>query len=249
MSVDIEVTPPDFGLSPPYYRPASSLTLSCIATGASDSVAYRWRSTHSQSFINRATASVRTKDFLTAYDSGTHTCTITDTDGTAVSKSVKILLNGKPVNVLNYFIQIKMFTGVGLCVSASYSTYCQRIANNTALSWRYKQYYEVYIRCYSNTTSDIATIVLPNGLEYSSYNGGTYTISRRSPAGINLYTRYSTPTTGIYTCRMTSPSGQVRDVSFGIFTTTIREYYNIVPCMVQIHIFLCRYTHLVLSGV
>ena len=226
----IYVAPPDFSLSPPYYRPASSLTLSCIATGASDSVAYRWRSTHLQSFTNGVTASVHTKSLLTAYDSGTHTCTITDTDGTAVSTSVKILLHGKPVNTSNYFLQISLFAGVGLYVSGSYSINSQSIANNTALSWGYR-YNRVSVRCYSKSTSDTGTIVLPNGMEYSSYNGGTYgyTISRQSPAGINFYTsRYSAPTTGIYTCRMTSPSGQVRDVSFGIFGTTISEYRLLV---------------------
>ena len=103
MSVDIQVTyaaPPDFDLSPPYYRPASSLTLSCTATGTLDSVAYQWRSSYSLSFTSGATNAVISKTTLTAYDSGTHTCTITDTDGTTSSASVKVSLYGKPMDCL-----------------------------------------------------------------------------------------------------------------------------------------------------
>ena len=48
MSVDIQITyeaPPDFNLpSPPYYRPASSVKLSCVVHGASGSVQWSFSS-------------------------------------------------------------------------------------------------------------------------------------------------------------------------------------------------------------
>ena len=100
MRVSIEVSyraPPDFDLSPPYYRPASSLTLSCVATGASDSVHIQWGSPHSRSFTNSNSRispnSIRSsRDTLTAHDSGIHTCTITDTDGTSLSIALLTIL-------------------------------------------------------------------------------------------------------------------------------------------------------------
>ena len=118
-----------------------------------------------------------------------------------------------------------MISGVGLYVFESYDINQQSIANNIALSWRGNN--GVYIECYSNSTTDTGTLLLPNGLEYSSYSSRTYTINRQSPSGINIYTsRYNTPIVGIYTCRMTSPNGQVRDMSFGVYTTTIRRFHN-----------------------
>ena len=103
MSVSIEVSyraPPDFDLSPPYYRPASSLTLSCVATGASDSVHIQWGSPHSGSFTNSNSRispnSIRSsRDRLTVHDAGIHTCTIIDTDGTSLSTRVHVKLYGR----------------------------------------------------------------------------------------------------------------------------------------------------------
>lgn len=98
MSVDIQVTyttPPDFHLPSPYYRPASSITLECIAHGVSDSVQYQWQSTSLQSFTQTSpTRSSRSQNRLTASDAGIHTCTITDSDGTMVSASTRISLYG-----------------------------------------------------------------------------------------------------------------------------------------------------------
>ena len=98
MSVDIEVTyraPPDFNRFSPYYRPASSITLQCIAHGATDSVQYQWQSTSPQSFTHSQTHQSISRNLLTASDAGIHTCRITDIDGTMVSTSIRILLYGE----------------------------------------------------------------------------------------------------------------------------------------------------------
>ena len=192
MSVDIEVryeAPPDFGLSPPYYRPGSYLILSCIATGASDSVAFRWTSTNSLLFTYGARNAVHSS-LLTAYDSGTHTCTITDTDRTTASARVKVFLYGKQVHLVLLKVQFFWISGVGLYVFESYDINQQSIANNTALFW-HRNYgdHHVYVECYSNSTTDTGTLLLPDGFEYSSYS---------STLSFCTYS-YDTPIVGIYT--------------------------------------------------
>ena len=80
----MDYTPPsDFSLpSPPYYRPASSVSLTCVAP--SDAVlplTYHWTSTCSSCFAFSNTSSRVTIDILRSSDAGVHTCTVTDAVG------------------------------------------------------------------------------------------------------------------------------------------------------------------------
>ena len=94
MSVDIRVTykaPPDFNFSsPPYYRPAGSVSLMCVVNGASGSVRYEWSF---RSSVTYYTSYIRIS--LTAENAGRYTCTATDEDGSAVSASTEVILVGK----------------------------------------------------------------------------------------------------------------------------------------------------------
>ena len=96
MSVDIRVTykaPPDFNFSsPPYYRPASSVSFMCVVNGASGSVHYEW--SFRSGFTYYLESSI-TSYSLTAQNAGHYTCTVTDEDGSAVSASTEIILVGK----------------------------------------------------------------------------------------------------------------------------------------------------------
>ena len=97
MSVEIIVSytsPPDLYLGSPYYRPASSISLSCVARGVADSASWLWSSKYSSAFTYNSRASVRSTTRLDAYDVGRHTCTVTDVDGTTLSASTYIQLYG-----------------------------------------------------------------------------------------------------------------------------------------------------------
>lgn len=100
MSVDIQVmyqAPSDFNFpSPPYYAPASSITLTCIVHGASEPFHYQWSSTSAGSFTHKhsPTTPNLVQNILTSADAGFHTCTVTDADGTIVSSSIQMSLIG-----------------------------------------------------------------------------------------------------------------------------------------------------------
>ena len=99
--VTIEVTynPPfDFTLpSPPYYRPASSVTLTCRAHHASGSVSYQWSSTCSSCFASSTTAQTISETILKSNSAGVHTCRVTDGDGNTGSNNTEMKLIGKLV--------------------------------------------------------------------------------------------------------------------------------------------------------
>ena len=94
----IEVTynrPSDFHLpSPPYYRPATSVTLACHAHNATGSVTYQWSSTCTSCFVSGRTAQSISDSILTSSDAGVHTCTVTDQDGNTGNTSTVMQLIG-----------------------------------------------------------------------------------------------------------------------------------------------------------
>ena len=111
--VSIMVTynaPPDFTLStPPYYRPASSVTLSCITSEATLPVSYHWSSTNNASFAHNQTTKTITKSILTSSDAGVHTCTATDADGNVVHSSTKMKVVGKSSTISSYSANTQTF--------------------------------------------------------------------------------------------------------------------------------------------
>ena len=77
--IDISYTPPEEGYQPPYYRAASSVTLTCRAVGATGQIRYRWTSTCSNCFVPGGFyysygSNSRSKSFLVSRDAGTHIC-------------------------------------------------------------------------------------------------------------------------------------------------------------------------------
>ena len=108
LKVTIEVTynPPfDFTLpSPPYYRPASSVSLTCLAHDATGSVSYRWSSTCISCFASNSTAQTVSETILNSDSAGVHTCTATDSDGNTGSNTTNMRLIGKLISWL-YLLQ------------------------------------------------------------------------------------------------------------------------------------------------
>ena len=81
--IDISYTPPEEGYQPPYYRAASTVTLTCRAVGARGQIRYRWTSTCSNCFVPSSnyysySGYSRSKTFLVSRDAGTHTCSAYD---------------------------------------------------------------------------------------------------------------------------------------------------------------------------
>ena len=88
--------PSDFSLpSPPYYRPASSVTLTCTVHDAIGTVQYQWTSTQNRAFVNWRNERRIFQRLLTAYDAGLHTCTVTDEWGNTGTATTEMNLFGK----------------------------------------------------------------------------------------------------------------------------------------------------------
>ena len=87
--------PSDFTqLSPPYYHPASSITLICNAYGASEIIRYYWTSTCTSCSTRIYTTQRVDIDFLTSAHAGTYTCTVTDSGGRTANSSAEIKVKG-----------------------------------------------------------------------------------------------------------------------------------------------------------
>ena len=97
MTIEVTYNPPsDFTLpSPPYFRPATSVTLTCHAHGATGTVRYRWSSTCSSCFASSSSSQSVSKSILKSNDAGVHTCTVTDADGNTGTNSTEMQLIGK----------------------------------------------------------------------------------------------------------------------------------------------------------
>ena len=94
--------PPDFVGGPNDYRAASTLTLTCQATGGSGTISYLWTSTCTGCFISSATEESQAvgRTTLQSVDSGNHTCTVTDSDGGEMgSATIEINVVGEYIHV------------------------------------------------------------------------------------------------------------------------------------------------------
>ena len=88
-------SPSDFNLpSPPYYRPATSVTFTCHAHHPTGSVSYQWSSTCSSCFASSDTSQTVSDNILQSNDAGVHTCEVTDSNGNTGSNSTEMRLIG-----------------------------------------------------------------------------------------------------------------------------------------------------------
>ena len=81
--------------SPPYFRPATSVTLTCHVEGTSRPVSYHWTSTNPNSFVVNSRSSTVSKTILTSDDAGNHTCYATSSGGSTSSNTIKMQLIGE----------------------------------------------------------------------------------------------------------------------------------------------------------
>ena len=80
--------------SPPYYRPCTSISLTCQAYGADQGLIYSWSSTNIASFVSGSTAQTVSVDMLTYNDGGVHTCCIYDSEGNSGCDKIEMVIKG-----------------------------------------------------------------------------------------------------------------------------------------------------------
>ena len=107
--------PADFTLpSPPYYRPATSVTLTCHAHSATGMVTYEWSSTCISCFATGDSSQTISDSILTSYSAGVHTCTANDSVQNTGSNSTQMKLIGRYSYLRYFFMTI-------LCLHVLYS--------------------------------------------------------------------------------------------------------------------------------
>ena len=97
MKIQISYDPPfDFNLpNPPYYRPASSVALTCVAENAIEPLQYSWSSTCSSCVFSDNSSNHISINILKSTDAGIHTCTVIDGAGSTGSAMTEMKLIGK----------------------------------------------------------------------------------------------------------------------------------------------------------
>ena len=101
--------PFDFTLpSPPYYRPASSVTLTCISEDGTEPLQYRWSSTCSDCFTSDNSSSHISINILKSTDAGIHTCTVIDAAGETGFAITEMKLIGKFKSSVSSYVVIQM---------------------------------------------------------------------------------------------------------------------------------------------
>ncbi len=99
VTITIQYSPPSgVTLRPPNYRPATSVSLRCDATGNTGSVTYQWSSTcGSGCFISGSSQTV-SRSYLFSYDAGNHSCVVTDGAGNIGTATTEMNIIGKHQN-------------------------------------------------------------------------------------------------------------------------------------------------------
>ena len=81
--------------SPPYFRLASSVNLTCRVEGASGPFYYNWSSTNPKSFVVNNNSSILRRAILTSDDAGIHTCNVIDDDNNTGSSTIEMKVKGE----------------------------------------------------------------------------------------------------------------------------------------------------------
>ncbi len=95
VTITIQYSPPaGVTLTPPNYRPATSVSLRCTAIGTSGSVSYQWSSTCGSSCFVRGSSQTVSRDKLWSYDAGQHMCTVNDGVGSTGNATTEMNIIG-----------------------------------------------------------------------------------------------------------------------------------------------------------
>ena len=234
VSISISYSPPDQypDYSPPNYRAASTVTLTCVVSGAIGSISYRWSSTCRSCFASSSSSSSISEGMLRSRDVGVHTCTVIDGIGNRKNASIQMNI----VGTLKYIVRIGMyfnqlyFIGIGIHLTTYDSAFTRGSNPNNSyaiVSTRSSSSFltRLSLYCCSNSTaSNVGSFLAPGGQSFR------HTISRfsstNSYAGcisvsITTFSRYrqsfSLSPTGIHTCRIPDSSGRNQEAMLGLY--------------------------------
>ena len=111
MTIDVAYNPPsDFTLpSPPYYRPATSVTLTCHAHNATGSVSYLWSSTCNGCFASLSTSQTISESVLKSSSAGVHRCKAVDSAMNVGMNTTEMRLIGTVYNSLMNIVYTELY--------------------------------------------------------------------------------------------------------------------------------------------
>ena len=223
MSIQSTYSPPfDFTFpSPPYYRPGTSVTLTCHAHGASQNVNYYWSPITGSYIPTKYYGKTVSIGKLTSAYGGVYTCTATDDEGFTGSNRTEIKLKGRvsifrmPIIILSIIIHV----GSGMYLDS----HGYFLNNSIVIAYYGYHCYSRNLYCYSDAPwNDIGHVRGYNGQTSSSYS--YLSVSRQTPAGLLL--QYSTCRNlhpGIYTCEIPDSNKQITESSIAVFSSTPSE--------------------------
>ena len=88
--------------NPPYFRPATSVTLTCRVEGASGPFTYQWSSSNPNIDVENSISPTVSETILTSDHAGNHTCDVTDGDENTGSSTIEMRLEGEDIK--SYFL-------------------------------------------------------------------------------------------------------------------------------------------------
>ena len=100
VTIKVEYNPPaDFcpatSVNLIYFRPATSVNLTCHVEGSSGPFSYQWSSTGLNNFVVNSSSSIVRGAILTSNDAGSHTCNVNDSDGNIGSSTIEMKMEGE----------------------------------------------------------------------------------------------------------------------------------------------------------
>ena len=128
MKILISYDSGDSGYSPPVYRAASSVTLTCVAPGLTGSLSYHWTSTCSNCFASNSYSQTLSKNILVHRDAGNHTCTVSNNYGISGYNTTEMRINGT-FKRMYFFLNMQFIFIMHSCM------YCYKMSFVTFRYW------------------------------------------------------------------------------------------------------------------
>ena len=207
------------------YRAANPLTLTCqVGSDADGALFYLWSSTCSgDCFVDGQRTATVARSALRAVDSGTHTCSVTDSVGNAGSASIHVAVTGMWLTicaVTEWLVYCLYSTGVGL-----YSSVRGLVGNNSMLLAN-SQGNIGTLECISgSTTPYLGQWISPSGHDITGDTSDPFTVTlgdQNNPGYMHISLvpgrTLSSDSQGVYTCISLDETGTEHQIHVGIYS-------------------------------